>query len=352
MSSEIYSNYKIVHHQDRLIALRAGRQTVPVHVYLYPSDACNLKCDFCMFRGDKLNHELHSFDKANMLPMNKIEEIVYNCHDMGVKAIEVTGGGEPTTHPDIAFILWLVLHEKMELGFVTNGLILKDEVIGELKKSSWVRFSLDAATANTFTKIKGVNAFDRVVRNMSRMVERNKKSVISVSFVITKDNYGEIVQGARLAKGIGLNNIRFGAPSQNRSKEYFDGFYDEARRLIVEAEKLSDNKFKVFNTFKDRLQNLQTGKQDYDFCPMQQIQTHIGADWNVYRCCVMTYSKEGLLGSLKHQTFKQLWESPATIKKIKELKPRRDCQLPCLFEQKNKFINYMLEDNPDHCNFA
>jgi hypothetical protein len=49
---------------------------------------------------------------------------------MGVKAVQITGGGEPTAHPRHADIFRAVLDRGLDLALVTNGVLLRDETFG------------------------------------------------------------------------------------------------------------------------------------------------------------------------------------------------------------------------------
>jgi hypothetical protein len=117
------------------------------------------------------------------------------------------------------------------------------------------------------------------------------------------------------------------------------------------AEGLSDDKFTVFNLFGDRVKDLFDGKQDYDFCPIKDLMTYIGADYNVYTCCTLAYNHRGLIGSIKDQSFRDLWLSKEKTAMFAAHNPRQHCQLPCLYKNKNLFINYCTKKNPKHVNY-
>lgn len=77
---------------------------------------------------------------------------------------------------------------------------------------------------------------------------------------------------------------------------------------------------------------------------------------NVYRCCVYSYNKKGLLGSLKDKTFRKLWEEESLQKDLQNFNAT-SC-VRCMFNDKNKSIQSSLlsekrVDNnlPNHINF-
>lgn len=97
-----YSALKAMKYPDRLEAIRSGGFAGPVHVQIILSDLCNQNCAFCAFRdpgysSSQLFHVDGNYNPNRMLPFDKVTEILDDC--VGVKAVQYTGGGEPTVHP-------------------------------------------------------------------------------------------------------------------------------------------------------------------------------------------------------------------------------------------------------------
>jgi hypothetical protein len=79
------------------------------------------------------------------------------------------------------------------------------------------------------------------------------------------------------------------------------------------------------------------------------LNTYIGGDLTVYTCCNNAYNDHGDMGSIKDQRFLDYWLSES--KKVKYKKFKASSCERCMFNNKNKFINYMIEDNPIHVNY-
>lgn len=79
------------------------------------------------------------------------------------------------------------------------------------------------------------------------------------------------------------------------------------------------------------------------------LNTYIGGDLKVYTCCNNAYSDKGEMGSLKEQRFMDYWLSSEKIQKYANFKAS-SCDR-CMFNNKNRFVNYMLEDDPMHINY-
>jgi MoaA/NifB/PqqE/SkfB family radical SAM enzyme len=294
-----------------------------------------------------------NFKDKDYLSYNKISEIIKDCSKMGVKAMQVTGGGESTTHPKIKEIFTDILSKGMDLGLVTNGSRLNDETCNILKDSHWVRVSIDAGTAETYSSLRGKHQreFNKVMSNIENLASKGGRTIIGVGFVVQKENYKEVFNAAKLAKASGADNFRISALFTPIGYKYFESFMDEAIVLCRECESLNDENFTVFNLFNDRIKDCFVGEQNYSFCPIKEIQAYIGADYNVYTCCTLAYNERGLVGSIKDKSFADLWGSSKKISMFMTHNPSYHCKLPCLYKSKNQFINYCIESSPDHVNF-
>lgn len=99
-----YSTLKAFKYPDRLEAIKSGHPAGPVHVQIILSDLCNQNCHFCAYRdpsytSSQLFHIDGNYNPNRMIPLDKVLEILDDCVEMGVRAIQLTGGGEPTVHP-------------------------------------------------------------------------------------------------------------------------------------------------------------------------------------------------------------------------------------------------------------
>ena len=352
MIRDEYSPYKIIHHENKLKELRGGLDSVPLLVQLIPTNKCNRICRNCAYRikGHVSNQ---TFCDTDYLNYEKIKECVYDFKRMGVRAVEITGGGEPLVHPKILNVFKEIMNLKLDLALVSNGIKLNDEICELLGETSWVRISVDAVNADTYKLIGGgpIERFDKVIKNIKTLVQYRKSVIIGIGFVVQKENWEQIYEAAKFFKEIGVNNFRISAAFTPEKYKYFNGFMERATALAYEASTLTDENFTVFNLFNDRIQDTFVGRQHYDYCPSKDLITYVGADANVYTCCTLAYNKLGLIGSIKNQSFFDLWNSADKRNMFKNHNPLKHCRVPCLYRNKNYFINYCIKQNPRHINF-
>jgi MoaA/NifB/PqqE/SkfB family radical SAM enzyme len=368
MEGSPYSPLKVLHHRERIDSIKAGKQIVPTQVQLIISDLCNQDCSFCAYRmsgytsnqlfaGDSELAQVGTNNPKRMIETPKVMEILNDCYEMGVGAIQVTGGGEPTVHPDHIEIFNAISDRGMGLGVVSNGAVFRKGLIEAYLRGQWVRFSIDAGNEDTYSGIRRVakTHFHRTWKNIDDLCAAKRENpdsdlIIGIGFVVTKDNWKEILDCTVRAKEAGVDNVRISAIFQDEGISYFDGFYDEAKEIIREASRLSDESFKVFNNFGDRTEDLELQNPEYSYCGYQEFNTYIGGDLNVYRCCVLAYNERGIVGSLKNQRFKELWDSEMKKRNFDEF-DAKGCPR-CMFNNKNRTILYAIEPAPRHVDFV
>ena len=356
--SNPYSTSKILYHPSHLHALHQGKFSSPLHVQLIPTNVCNQGCLFCSYRQAGYSSN-ETFDARQSIPTNKLMEIVDSCETMGVRAIQLTGGGEPTCHPSFLSLCDTILNCGIDLALVTNGSRLTESHLSCLQKAKWVRVSIDAGCAATYAKIRRVEPriYERVRDNIRILTEQKEHPTVGVGFVVNKDNWKEIIPAARAAWEDGADNIRFSAVFQDQGAEYFKDFRKEAEALCKKAEAMSTEDFKVTNLFNDRLDDLDQGRPDYSDCWISHLCTYIGADMNVYRCCVYAYNHRGLIGSIQNRSLTDLWLDKDTQDALWQFNSR-SCDR-CMFNAKNISIQEAIKNQvtiienpaPDHVNF-
>ena len=89
--------------------------------------------------------------KRDML-LNTCKDLV----DMGVKAINWTGGGEPTLNPHLKDAIKYCGSNGIKMGMFTNGALMDRFDLFEtlVDNMTWVRFSVDAGTEKTYNWIR------------------------------------------------------------------------------------------------------------------------------------------------------------------------------------------------------
>jgi radical SAM protein with 4Fe4S-binding SPASM domain len=371
----VYSTEKTLYHPRQMEALRKGEQPYPVHVELIISDYCNHDCSFCAYRmSGYTSNELFQIEEGQsrkarnpkrMIPKEKCFEILDDCKAMGVKAIQFTGGGEPTVHPDFVDIVEYAQSLGFDTALVTNGNMLVEERHRRvLKKMTWVRVSIDAAKPQTYMEMRGVGygAWRRLVDGVDMFNQDIKdledRPVFGAGFVTTPENWTEMYDAAWLYRSWGFDNIRIGLMFNPDNDNPYKQIRYKMNYLALKAIEDFDGNgdFRVINRVSEKLGELTQGSPDFDFCSYQHFTTYIGGDLNVYRCCVYAYHHHGIVGSIKEQGFKELWDSQAKKENMDSFNPREceRCQFTEIINNTNRSIESKepLGGVPPHVNFT
>lgn len=344
-----FSALKAAWHIERIAELRAGRDIVPTHVQLILSDLCNQDCHFCAFRMEG-GFATENFADASgnrnpnrRIPTAKAIEILDDCAALGVEAIEFTGGGEPTVHPDCMEIIAHAQARGMKTGLVTNGVKLAPHPA--LERLSWLRVSLDAGTPETYERIRRSRAWPQVMRALD-YAGALAGPYVGVGFVVTRENYRELARAAELVRAAGIPYLRVSAMFSDAGAAYYDGILGEINAQRAAAKALEGPGFRVVDFFDDRVADLRAEAPDYAFCGYQQFVLFIGGDLKVYTCCTNAYTTRGEIGDLSGQRFADWIRSHRRFDF-----DARSCH-HCQFHRVNATVNYMLERRPAHVEFV
>jgi radical SAM protein with 4Fe4S-binding SPASM domain len=180
----------------------------PSSLNLMMIDTCNSQCLMCGkdYRacGSGKDLSLGDIKKIyNHLKMNHIVDVIYG------------GGGEPFLNMDLAAIAEYT-HEHFPViqhTVISNFLEWKPETVARLVASR-VHFliSVNAASKETFRKISGVDAFDRVVENIKNLLQLRRKSMsrigISLSMILMRQNIGELCDFIKLASMLDVDEVK------------------------------------------------------------------------------------------------------------------------------------------------
>lgn len=327
-------------HLEKIAALRGGENVIPTHLQLIISDLCNQDCHFCAYRSET-GFSIERFPEngkknpVRFIPTEKCIEILEDYHAAGGKAVEFTGGGEPTVHADHLEIIRFAQRIGLQTGLVTNGTRLTDhEVFNNL---DWLRISLDAGTEETYRRMRKSSAWNKVLHNM-KLASGFKRPRVGVGFVVTRENHQEIEQAAAIVMDARIPYMRVSAMFSTQGSAYYDG-------ITVQVPQHIDG-LQIVDLFSERIADLDQGSPDYDFCGYQQFVIYIGGNQKIYTCCTNAYTLHGEIGDLKEARFRD-W----LLKYDRRKWDARSCH-HCQFNDKNRLINYLLQPTPEHVDFV
>lgn len=337
-------SHKVFIHPERVrSALLDPRRTPPITLDVDPTTSCNSRCPNCTFPDS--GRMFLDFD----LYRRTIEEV----SRLGVKAISFTGGGEPTLHPRFMEMLECAKAYGLEVGLITNGLAFSQELAERaLPLLKWIRFSLDAGSAEMYRKTHGLNekAFAQLTDNirMAGQIKRNRNlnARLGASYLILESDPADFRGAVKLGQAAGLDYLQF-KPMQLHDSSAKGGYkYD--LDVIREVERhlrplVSQNYGEAFHVYFTRFcpQLMESGPLEYRQSPTcfgQRFTTSLAADGRLYACCHYKYSPDFELGNLHFDSFENIWGSERRLRFLEGLDPRKSCLRVCKLEGLNEMF--------------
>jgi GTP 3',8-cyclase len=349
---------KIIANVDRVIEFVETGNTAPVLIEVDPSNACNHACSFCLssyIHFDKYKGT-ETFSRA-MMPRDMLMSLCEDFVDMGVRAVNWTGGGEPTLNKHIKEAIEYCGSNGIKMGMFTNGTLFDKRDIFEtlVDNMTWVRISIDCGTAETYNKIripKGGANWDKMVDNVSKLIEVNKakgnKIDIGVGYVISPDTYHEIVDFAKFFKDFDLTYCQYKPEiviredgGEQRDVEFWR---DKVQPLLDEAKEILGSKFQL-NGYKmeDLVHDKEKLGRNYKKCLGSQVSPCVGADGHVYVCTNHRGWKQYSYGCMyDDKSFKEIWNDiqkrQEVMHQIEDVECFSNCTKLCKPHESNKAV--------------
>jgi len=158
----------------------------PPMVIVETSSYCNLSCKHCPRANTAKNDDYFE----GFMDFDLYKKIIDEMSQYKYATLRPFGRGEALINPDFPRMIRYAKKKGVrKIWLNTNGVLLSPEMSRELLEAGLdtLEVSIDAATQETFKKIKGKDEYDRVVKNTIECYRLKKKlfpkSKIIVSFV-------------------------------------------------------------------------------------------------------------------------------------------------------------------------
>ena len=258
----------------------------PITVHLELVNRCNLSCVMCWTAN-------HSLRKA-ALDLTTIKKLMVEGRRHGLPAAMLGMGSEAMVYKDIRAAIEIVQDSGvMDVFFATNGILLGEDMARFLVERQVARcwVSLDAATPETYVKIRGKDVLPKIEANLLRLIR-------------IKDERGSRLPDVR---------VSFVVQDENRHERaaFVEKWRDRADH--VDFQNLSD--------FSHIAEIAKTGDAPSapppppgvdlakPFCPYPFESLNVWSDGRVTPCCCF-YGRDLVVGRVQEQTLKQIWDGP------------------------------------------
>lgn len=338
----IFTGDKIFRHLSRVGEWQDTGDARPLNWTLSLTNKCNSRCPRCYgwvgADGKK--------DNAT-IPFKKVKDIINQIAKFGGKAILITGGGEPTLHPNCIKIIEYIKKKGMDVSLATNGLTLNQlDMKKILKHVTWCRISLDAGTPEMYKKTHGLDAekFHLVVENIKKLTalkrEINSDCTVGVGYLTGPETLEGMEDYAKLSSTLGVDYATF------RPFHWDSTPIDDELKNV---EKYETKDFKILSSkgkynFAERKMN-----KPYTKCVAHYLMGEISANGGVYLCYHLSGSPKHCFGNLYDKSLEKIWKSKERKEAIKNLNIK-ECAPFCRGDSINRIMEDISQPR-DHVNF-
>lgn len=179
------SPYRVLLQREYIEKLIGGEDIAPTSVEIWPSSLCNYSCEWCVFRNTHSN---------SFLSIEKIEEILTFCQEYKVLSVLLSGGGEPTMHPNFSNILTSLESRSQKYQLYTNGSLLSRYIESFGKACEYIRISLDAGTKTTYARVHNTTneKFSDILLALKSLKKLRPWIKIGFSYVLSQANVDDL----------------------------------------------------------------------------------------------------------------------------------------------------------------
>ena len=298
--------------EDRTIRVRNYNFEFPlISAFIEITKKCNLNCSHCYNESSNREHEgLSRKDLSNFL-----EQV----DKMGVFNIFLTGG-EPFIRKDFMDILYEINDRKMEIGILTNGILLNKDSIKELSKikPKFLAVSLESLNEEKYRIIRRVNN-KKVIDNILKM--KNQEINVKINTVLfngLNDSYVDIKSLLLFLKEKGFNRNDLAIDeflNIGRGKK-FDKYVIKDKAKIIENYKRASRE--IFNE-EASLETHYGNQNRTSFCGLGENILYLTSNADITLCTVLT-DKKFMAGNIREKPLKEIWEKSDKFNYFRERK--------------------------------
>jgi len=345
-------SHKIQYHPERLAQWLQGETIYPIYIEIGLTDICNHRCIFCAL--DYVEKQ------GNFLNTSTLIKTFADMGEKGVKAVMFSGEGEPLLHKDFPLLVRAAGENGIDTSVTTNGVRFTPEMAEYcLPYLSWIKFSIDAGTPETYSKIHGTKAedFHTLLNNLEQAVAIRKKSnlkaKIGTQILLLQENASEVETLSQLVQQAGADYLVVKPYSQHPSSHNkLAVSYESLHHLESSLDRIRA-KTKGFDIiYRSKTMGKLNDAIPYPVCYGLPFFALIDAKANIIPCNIYYGKEEYYYGNLYEKSFPEIWTGArrqAILEKISQ-KGTRHCRMNCRLDSINRYLDD-LKNPPEHVNF-
>ena len=285
-----------------------------------PTNKCNHCCPGCA--GGRVP------DDATLGEL-EMKRAIKEAVVLGLRGITFTGGGEPLLNPHTIESMEYAKTLDLDVGLITNGSIGYPDWLKLLKICDWIRISLDAGTSKMHRFTHGSKDFNKVVQNIKDIISVKSSSgcTVGLGYLTGKgtDKFRDMMDFVDLAIELEVDYAQF-RPYLAQGKRDLHRF----KPVIWKPFEKKSTPKTAIHTSKYKYDAMLNGRVErkYDKCYGHQFATTLCADGNLTICCHTRGLSWAILGNIRKNSLKEIWDSEQRQEAIKRINLSK-CPLLC-----------------------
>ena len=352
----LHSPLKILAQSEMIRKFANGEKIFPIHLRMGITNRCNMSCNYCNFHSPNESFFYDNFNYNDELSTHEIISFLRDFVKNGGKAVTFCGSGECTIHQGYIDICRQANLMGLKIGLITNGSMLHKEELALCiaQTHTWVRIGMNAGTAKTFNKITHYeeDGFAKILKSIAFLQENSIDSDfrVGVNFVITMENYMEMVLAATLAKDAKANYIRF-EPEFYTALGHLpiESSLEMIASLLDEAKNIANDIFQVSIPKLDRGKMTKTDEVEGKFkkCHYSNFTTALGADGCIYPCPQVHLGSKYNMGNAIINGYDEWLKSGNAEKWHNVNHNREDLCKTCFYRPQNELLDLIFSKKID-----
>ncbi len=294
--------------------------SLPRSLYLETTNRCDSKCQTCA-------RTFNTLEPPKDLTLAELRGIVDQFPVLD--RVVLHGIGEPLLNRELVPMIQYLKGKGATVVFNSDAITLTPARARQLIESGLdeYRVSMDAATRETYLKIRGVDRFDRVVGNVQTLVELQRTlggatPRVSIWFTAMRMNLEELPAFVRLADKIGVPEVYvqrlvfYGQGLAVEAQSLHGSLQEREERLLEEAERAARAagitlRASGLTTPRESLAGTAESKRPWAGCQRPWGLSYVTANGNVLPCCISPWVAKDysglVLGNAFEQRFADTW---------------------------------------------
>ena len=336
-----------------------GEDPYPVALEVNPANYCDQDCHWCI--SENAHHPGSSINFHH----GGFASFVGDFCRLGGKACVWSGGGEPTNHPDLAHGMSIVSEAGISQGMITHGAFSESLIDPIVQYCQWIRISVDTNDSEAYarkrgrSRILGLQAFDRVVKNATSLVAAGANVGLNVN--VARWNLAQVEDIYEWAATLGVSYLQIRptllTPFPHVQDEDLLSPNDVPgllRRLGSLGRKARKSKTKLVISHDKFVDVVKPDYgRSYTGCAAHRLFVVLNANADLAVCMYQMNDRRFILGNIYKDSLETIWQSDQRKEVLRFCSKLlnhaiHECQVCCKGHEINKVLDGGHRVEPPH----